>query len=457
MSKKTENSMLVGVVLSVLTYWLFTNSGAQINQSVASFLGVSLNKVAAYLTLAGLFSAAFIIVAGDLSDKFGRLKLMYIGLLFNIIGSFLLVLGPFTITFIIGRMMQGLSAAFIMPSSLSLIKQTLSKERLTFGVTIWTLSSWGGSALTMLISGSLVTYLGWKSIFYCSIMFSLLAFIFLHSVKDAPNSTKTIRNDFVGIFFLVITLFSFNTLLNNSLSWGVFSVKFLGTLAVVIVAFGCLIMREKKVQSFAILDFSLFKSRYFVVSTLSNFLMNAMLSGSMYILPLFIMKKYDYTLLQIGFITLGYFFTTVFFVYYGKTIMGKMGEIKPMILGNILALLSTLVLSVTFIQKTHPITYLVICVIGFALLGMGAGLFATPSTNLVVKELSVEKAGNGSGVYKMASSLGGAIGVLTASLVYTQGTGAHNLIKQSQATYLTMAVLGLISFLLCLSLLKKKA
>ena len=55
--------------------------------------------------------------------------------------------------------------------------------------------------------------------------------------------------------------------------------------------------------------------------------------------------------------------------------------------------------------------YITLCVIGFLLFGLGLGLFATPSTDTAISHSPEEKVGVASGIYKMASSIGGAFGV----------------------------------------------
>lgn len=58
------------------------------------------------VSLSALFSGLFIVGAGDIADKFGRVKLTYIGLALNIIGSILIIITPLPSLLIIGRAVQ---------------------------------------------------------------------------------------------------------------------------------------------------------------------------------------------------------------------------------------------------------------------------------------------------------------------------------------------------------------
>ena len=64
------------------------------------------------------------------------------------------------------------------------------------------------------------------------------------------------------------------------------------------------------------------------------------------------------------------------------------------------------------------VAYTVVVFIGFALFGLGLGIYATPSTDTAVSNAPDDKIGAASGIYKMASSLGSAFGVAISATVY---------------------------------------
>ncbi|MCD0801887.1 MFS transporter, partial [Staphylococcus aureus] len=75
------------------------------------------------VSLSALFAGLFIVGAGDVADKFGRVKITYVGLILNVVGSLLIIITPLPAFLIIGRIIQGLSAACIMPSTLAIINE----------------------------------------------------------------------------------------------------------------------------------------------------------------------------------------------------------------------------------------------------------------------------------------------------------------------------------------------
>ena len=121
-SYKGNNKMLTGIVFGVLTYWLFSQALINVVPEVQKDMGISLGLLNTAISLTGLFSGLFIVAAGGISDRIGRKKIANTGLVLSMIGSLMLIFAQGTILLIIGRIIQGFSAACIMPATLALVK-----------------------------------------------------------------------------------------------------------------------------------------------------------------------------------------------------------------------------------------------------------------------------------------------------------------------------------------------
>lgn len=117
-----SDRLLVGIVLSVLTFWLFAQSVINVVPAMKSSLDISLETLTLAVSLSALFSGCFVVASGGLADKFGRMRMTTLGLGLSIAGSAMLVLAQGPGLFLAGRVLQGLSAACIMPATLALIK-----------------------------------------------------------------------------------------------------------------------------------------------------------------------------------------------------------------------------------------------------------------------------------------------------------------------------------------------
>ena len=76
---------------------------------------------------------------------------------------------------IIGRIIQGLSAACIMPATIALMKAYFEGADRQRALSYWSIGSWGGSGVCSFSGGAIATYMGWKWIFIFSIIFAILA------------------------------------------------------------------------------------------------------------------------------------------------------------------------------------------------------------------------------------------------------------------------------------------
>ena len=111
---KGTNKMITGIVFGVLTFWLFAQAMVNVVPAIQQDLGVSMGTLNIAISLTALFSGIFIVAAGGLADKMGRKKITNFGLILSIIGSLCIVLANGATLLIIGRIIQGISAACIM-------------------------------------------------------------------------------------------------------------------------------------------------------------------------------------------------------------------------------------------------------------------------------------------------------------------------------------------------------
>ena len=117
-----NDRLLAGMVLGVLTFWLFYQAVFNVAPDIQRTLAIPDTSLNAVISLGSLFSGCFIVLMGGLADKFGRVRLTYIGFCLNIIACLLLYFGQNVVTFGFGRIFQGLASACIMPATLSIIK-----------------------------------------------------------------------------------------------------------------------------------------------------------------------------------------------------------------------------------------------------------------------------------------------------------------------------------------------
>lgn len=121
-----SDRLLFGMILGVVAFWLFAQTTLNIAATMAEDLGIEMSVMNIAVSITALFSGIFIVVIGGLADRIGRVRTVQAGFVLNIVGSLLVGVAPSgplaSVSLIIGRICQGLSAACIMPASLALVK-----------------------------------------------------------------------------------------------------------------------------------------------------------------------------------------------------------------------------------------------------------------------------------------------------------------------------------------------
>ncbi|MCJ1655633.1 MFS transporter [Staphylococcus sp. NRL 16/872] len=453
-----DNKLLIGIIIGVLTFWLFAQSLVNVVPTLQSSFNTDMGTINIAVSLSALFSGLFIVGAGDIADKFGRVKMTYLGLALNIIGSLLLIIAPFAWLLLIGRALQGLSGAFIMPSTLAIINEYyIGKERQR-AVSYWSIGSWGGSGICSLFGGLMASSVGWQWIFIVSIALSILAFFLMKHTPETKNEPKPgekdnkSKFDVIGLILLVITLLSVNVMVTQAADRGLMSPMILTLGAVFLIAGVLFIIREIKAKN-PLVDFHLFKNKGYSGATLSNFMLNGVAGGTLIVVNTYYQSQLGFSSLQAGLISITYLVAVLVMIRVGEKLLQKQGARKPLLTGSAFTFVGLLLLSLTFLPN---IAYIISSIIGYLLFGIGLGTYATPSTDTAVAEAPDDKVGVASGVYKMASSLGNAFGVAMSSTIYGFCASQMNLQLGGASGVIFNAGIALIAFLVILFLVPKK-
>ncbi|MFK3710257.1 MFS transporter [Leclercia adecarboxylata] len=409
-----NDRLLAGIVLSVLTFWLFAQSVINVVPAMKNSLDISLETLTLAVSLSALFSGCFVVASGGFADKFGRVRLTVIGLVLSITGSALLFLAREPVLFLLGRAIQGLSAACIMPATLALIKTWYEGKARQRAISFWVIGSWGGSGLSSFVGGAIATTLGWRWIFVFSMLVALAALLLIRGTPESRSaSAGQHKLDIGGLVSFVCMLVLLNLFISKGHAWGWSSGLSLSVLgAAVLAALGFIFTGLRKGDA-ALIDFALFKNRAYSAAVFSNFMLNGCI-GTMMITSIWLQQGHHLTPLQTGMMTLGYLVTVLAMIRVGEKLLQRYGARLPMMTGPVLTALGITFISCTFLSKE---IYIVTVFFSNVLFGLGLGCYATPSTDTAVMNAPENKVGVASGIYKMGSSLGGAMGIaVTASL-----------------------------------------
>lgn len=452
MKAQTPNKVILGIILSILTYWLFAQAFLNIAPEVqATYSGTSSSIINLSVSLTSLITGIFMVAAGNIADKVGYTKITYIGIFLSIIGSIIIILPFHTSFLIIGRIVQGFSAAMIMPATISIFNNIFEGEQRRKALSYWSLGAFGGTGLASLFAGTMATFVAWQWIFIVSIVLSVIALLLLKNIKDVHDKNQgPIEFDFAGLSIFVVMIGAISIFITQGevLGWG--SLTSILLIAVFVVGMIVFVTVEKRKEA-PFLDLTLFSNKAFLGTVVTNFLLNTAV-GSLALFNIYTQQGLDMTAFSAGLVTIPYILTMLAAIKVGEKSIAKLGPKPALVSAPLLLGAGLIMLSLTFLGST---AYIVSSLIGFGFFGIGIGLFATPALDTAVSTTPKNKVGVASAIFKMASTLGGAFGIAIIVAVYSAMSNTVSVAAAGSAAFIVNVVLLIAAFVFALVVIPK--
>jgi EmrB/QacA subfamily drug resistance transporter len=236
-------------------------------EAIASDLHASFTDLQWVLSGYALALAVFLLTAGSLADRFGRKRLFLTGLGLFSAASLLCALAPGAGALVAARILQGLAAAVVFPSSLAILAEEFQGAERRRAIGVWGATIGLAFAAGPLLGGVLIDLFSWRAIFAASFALGAptmaLAMRFVRETRD-PDPPPV---DWAGVSTLSAGLFLavYAVLRGNDLGWT--STTVLGGLAGGAVLLAAFVGVERR-KARPMLDLSLFSNRTFTGASL---------------------------------------------------------------------------------------------------------------------------------------------------------------------------------------------
>lgn len=388
--------------------------------------------------------AVLMLSAGSLSDRLGALRIFQIGILIFGIASAGCGLADSSLSLVVFRVLQGIGAATMIPSSLSLLNQAFAHEPATRAraIGLWTAAGSAAMAAGPLIGGILIHLSNWRFIFYVNIPFCLAGFVLSFKLNKAPAAAVAKKFDTAGqlIWMLAATL-----LIAAIIEWHQFGFQsplIWGGLILSALLFVLFIRIEKRVLH-PILPLHLFTSSRFNVLLLLGGVLNGTYYGSVFVLSLYLQNVLHYTSIGAGLafvpLTVGFVITNLLS---GK-IINRFGIGKSILAGLIIfaigfAGLFSAAADTPYWQLFFP----------FLIMPVGMGMAVPAMITGILSSVDKSLSGTASAVLNTIRQTGGAIGVATFGAMAAGGEAAI----LSAIPVIAGVAIGLIIFTVILTL-----
>ena len=356
--------------------------------------------------------SALLILGGAWGDKFGARTVFASGFAIFTIASIGCGLSN-NMSMLIGmRIVQGVGAALLVPTSLTLIRLTFEDpDKRRSAVAMW--GACGGIALAAgpVMGGLLIEYLGWRSVFWINVPIGILAIGLV--MRYAPPSPRIERQvDVPGQISIAMCLASLTFGLTelSGQGWGFETFSAMGLAVVCAIAF---VMIERRIKH-PLLPKRLASNRVLATTALAGAAINLTFYGTVFVFSIYFQSflHYDAFRTGIAFIPLTAVLTVSTMI--SSRVAKRVNATRIITAGFLIQVLGFLALS-----RVTPDSSLLYLNIALMVVGIGSAASVPSITNSMLSAVSRDDAGMASGLMASARQLGGVIGVAVFGAMIT--------------------------------------
>lgn len=408
-SSKNQNHWLVLAVMCI-SLFIISIDATVLNlalPSIAADFKATTAELQWVMDAYTLIFASLLITTGALGDRFGRKRLLIIGLALFGVGSLGAALSVSTVMLIGFRALLGLAGALIMPSTLSILIDVYreGKQRAK-AIAIWSSIFSIGAGIGPIIGGLLISAFHWSSVFYLNLPVVVIGIFGCLMYVPESKDARTPKPDFPGVTFSFVGVVSlvYAMILVGEKGWSAPMVWIAFAIAVVFIT-GFILWEKHSPNPMLPLEF--FKNKNFTGANVSLTISAFAMMGCMYLYSQYFQSIEGFTPIKSALCMLPmtpFVFTSTML---SVRVNRRLGTKITMSIGLILSGLSAFLFSQT--AGLH-INYGIVLLVLF-LNGCGIGLTMSPATSAIMNSLPPNRAGIGSAMNDTTRQLGGALGV----------------------------------------------
>ena len=359
-----------------------------------------------------LVVASFLLMAGSLSDRYGRRRTFQTGLTLFTLGSILCSMAP-SIGGLIGfRALQGLGASMLNPVALSIITNTFQEPKARArAVGVWGAVSGISLALGPLLGGALTETIGWRSIFWINAPIGLAAFLLAARFVPESKAPHARRFDPVGqlLVFSILASVTFAVIEAPTRGWN--APIILALFAVAAISFAAL-LRYEPLRREPLLDLRFFRSVPFSSAIGIAMCAFACFAAFLFLNALYLQQVRGITAFRTGLYTLPLAAMIMATAPLSGRLVGSRGPRFPLLMAGTAFLLSALLL--TDLNSGTSLLHLLASYVCF---GIGLGMVNPAITNSAVSGMPRAQAGVAAAVASTGRQVGASLGVAIAGTI----------------------------------------
>jgi EmrB/QacA subfamily drug resistance transporter len=403
------------LAVTVLASGMAMLDGSVVNVALPAIqrdLGASGPAAAWVMNAYLLLLAALVLAGGAAADRFGRRKVLAIGVGLFALASAACGLAPDTAVLIAARAVQGAGAALLTPASLAILGASFEGEDRGQAIGLWAGIGSVMAALGPVLGGWLVDVVSWRAIFFINL--PVAAATIALAVRAVPESRDPEAGglDVFGAALAALGL--------GLLAWGLTDAAAKGFVPAVTAALavGAALLAGFTAWELRARDPmvppSLFASRDFTGANLLTLLLYFALGGALFFLPFALIRVHGYSATAAGAALAPFSVVMGLFSPLAGRAAARVGARGALTLGPAIAAGGLVLLAL----RAGDGAYWTGVLPGVLVLAVGLTVAVAPLTDTVMTSVAPEHAGKASGINNAAARLAGLLAVAALTLVF---------------------------------------
>jgi len=359
---------------------------------------------------------ALMLTGGKLADLFGRRRIFVVGLVIFTLSSLGCGLAGSASVLIAMRVVQGVGAALMNPSTLSIITVTFPPKQRGTAIGIWAGVSALALAIGPLAGGLISEHINWNWIFFINVPIGALAvaaaYMFIEESRDTSHEQ---RPDLAGQITSAVSLFALSYGLIEANSFGWTSGRIIASFVVAAVAMVAFILFELR-QRLPMLELGLFRNRGFAGANTVMLLVGLAMFGVFFYVSLYVQQILGYSPVQAGASFLPWTLLIILLAPQAGRLSDRFGP-RPFVTGGLLVVAASLFLFSRLGVHESFWHLLPAMILG----GIGMSGAMAPTTAAAMASVRPDKAGVGSAVLNSMRQVGGSLGIAIMGAIVASG------------------------------------
>ena len=378
-----------------------------------------------------LVFGGFLLLGGRMADLLGRRRVFFAGLIVFTLGSLLCGLSWNEPSLISSRAFQGLGAALITPSALSILTTTFAEGReRNIALGAWGAVGGVGAAAGVLMGGILTDLLSWSWIFFVNVPVGAAALVLTPVLLNESRDLKVKSFDALGAILVTSGLVLLVLAITKGHDWGWGSGRTVGVFVVSAVLLVSFVVWEAR-QAEPLMPLSIFRLRTLAAANVAGLILGTALFAMFLMLTLYMQQVLHYSPLKTGVAYLAVAGTAILWANVAAQVVNRVGVKPALVFGMVMMTIGLLL----FTRVSVGGSYVADLLPGFLVIGLGIPFSFIPITIAAVAGTKPEEAGLASGLINTSQQVGGALGIAVLSTIATSGLPFHRAPTAQELTH----------------------